>query len=92
MKIQVFEGFRTFAFKGEGGADVEGAKQEAYIEVPGARFPVRLDVSLRKGEHPLRPGVYVLGAGCYSVKDGLVLVKPKAAELTPYEPKASRVA
>lgn len=88
MKIQVFDGFKTYAFTGESGGAIEGAKQEAYVEVPGARFPVRCDVSLKKGEHPLRPGVYVLGPGCYTVEEGRrVIVKPKAAELTPFEAK-----
>ena len=81
MKIEIFDGFRTYAFKGEGGRDVEGSKQEAWLHVPGQRFPVRCDIGLQKGVPPLRPGVYTLGASSYSVKDGACIVKPKAADL-----------
>lgn len=91
LKVQVFEGFRTYAFKGEKGTDVEGAKQEAYVHVPGQRFPVRMDVSLPKGAPPIRPGEYAAGPGCYSVKDGVVIVRLKAAELLPLEGSRAQV-
>lgn len=85
LKISIFEGFRTFNFTGEGGKAVEGAKQEAWLHVPGQRFPVRCDVGLQKGVPPLRPGEYMLGATSYAVKDGALIVKPKAADLVALE-------
>lgn len=91
MKIEIFDGFRTYAFKGEGGRDVEGAKQEAWLHVPGQRFPVRCDISLQKGVPPLRPGVYMLGPSSYAVKDGACIVKPKAADLVAQEGSRAQV-
>lgn len=85
LKISIFEGFRTYNFQGEGNKQVEGAKQEAWLHVPGQRFPVRCDISLQKGVPPLRPGDYMLGPTSYAVKDGALVVKPKAADLQALE-------
>lgn len=82
LKLEIFDGFRTYAFK-DGEKNVEGAKQEAYLHVPGARYPQRLDISLPKGQPPLLAGNYVLGPTSYVVKDGALVVKPKAGDLKP---------
>lgn len=85
LKIEIFDGFRTYAFKGESGNDVEGSKQEAWLHVPGQRFPIRCDVGLKKGMPPLRVGAYALGPSSYAVRDGALIVKPKAADLVALE-------
>lgn len=92
LKVEVFENVRQYSFAGEGGKQVSGGKQEAYVHIPGARFPVRNDVSLAQGVPPLRPGIYMTGADCFAVRDGKIVVTLKSGALMPQDGSRAQVA
>lgn len=92
LRVQVFETVRQYSFPGEGGKTVEGAKQEAYLHVPGARFPVKMDVSLQKGVPPLRVGDYVTGPGCFAVREGKCVITLKSGDLLPVDGSKAQLA
>ncbi|NKF22973.1 single-stranded DNA-binding protein [Solimonas marina] len=40
---------------------------EAYVLLPGERYPVKIEVPVAKGAKPANPGDYVLGPGSFYV-------------------------